>query len=501
MSEKFSKVDVFLSSYNHAAFLRESIDSILNQSYQNFTLTIVDDGSTDESQEIIRSYSDPRIRPVLLEKNTGCGYYRDVLSSMTAEYVAVAHCDDKWMPDKLEKQVGFLESHPEYAACFTLIQIIDEQGQPFQDQKHFYYDLFDQENRDRFAWLRRFFYEGNCLCHPSLLIRREAYQTYEMFSTGLASLPDFYQWVALCAHGGELYVLQERLSCFRIRNHYENTSAAKPETVIRASNELKFILNLYRTLSPQELCAIFPQAQKYIVDGKCVQDYLLGRIMLEGPGPKAYTDVGISVLHAALSDPQKRAAMEELYGYDQKCFSKEMSQLQNDVFGAFDVHNVQYAMLYVDWGQGLREEERLSAESLVMPDGSFSVSFTLPAEKQGQVIRAATYYPDYGNLRMYKIAQILMDGTPVSFVPDRSAREDSWDVFYTVAPNYHLQFEPREARCITVQGSTKLLSPEKIAEDYERLLIEKTEQTQPQVSAEPEQTSLFRRLLIKVKHK
>lgn len=287
MSEKLPKVDVFLSSYNHAAFLRESIDSILNQSYQNFILTIVDDGSTDESQEIIRSYSDPRIRPILLEKNTGCGYYRDVLSSMMAEYVAVAHCDDKWMPDKLKKQVDFLESHPEYAACFTLIQIIDERGQPFQDQKHFYYDLFDQENRDRFAWLRRFFYEGNCLCHPSLLIRRKAYQTYEMFSTGLASLPDFYQWVALCAHGGELYILQERLSCFRIRNNYENTSAAKPETVIRASNELKFILNLYRTLSPQELCAVFPQAQKYIVDGKCVQDYLLGRIMLEGPGPKA----------------------------------------------------------------------------------------------------------------------------------------------------------------------------------------------------------------------
>ena len=156
MSEKLPKVDVFLSSYNHAAFLRESIDSILNQSYQNFILTIVDDGSTDESQEIIRSYSDPRIRPILLEKNTGCGYYRDVLSSMMAEYVAVAHCDDKWMPDKLKKQVDFLESHPEYAACFTLIQIIDERGQPFQDQKHFYYDLFDQENRDRFAWLRRF---------------------------------------------------------------------------------------------------------------------------------------------------------------------------------------------------------------------------------------------------------------------------------------------------------------------------------------------------------
>ena len=71
MSEKLPKVDVFLSSYNHAAFLRESIDSILNQSYQNFILTIVDDGSTDESQEIIRSYSDPRIRPIHLEKNTG----------------------------------------------------------------------------------------------------------------------------------------------------------------------------------------------------------------------------------------------------------------------------------------------------------------------------------------------------------------------------------------------------------------------------------------------
>ena len=218
VSDRLPKVDVFLSSYNHVDFLRESIDSILQQSYRDFVLTIVDDGSTDGSQDVIRSYDDPRIKKILLEENTGCGYYQDVLSSMTAKYVAIAHCDDRWMPDKLEKQVAFLDAHPDVAACFTQVQVIDEEGKPLEDEKHVYYSMFQQENRSRFEWLRFFFDKGNCLCHPSVLIRKDAYLQYGLFTNGLSGIPDFIQWVRLCHHA-EIWIYPEMLSCFRVRKN------------------------------------------------------------------------------------------------------------------------------------------------------------------------------------------------------------------------------------------------------------------------------------------
>ena len=171
------KVSVLLSSYNHEKYVGEAIESVLGQTFSDLELIIFDDGSKDKSRDIISSYKDGRIRCFLREENRGplvC--LKEALEVAVGEYVAIHHSDDVWAPDKLAKQVAFLDSHKEYAACFTWANFIDEEGESFEvPEGYFYKDVFRQENRSGAAWLRHLFDHSNCFCHPSLVIRREMY--------------------------------------------------------------------------------------------------------------------------------------------------------------------------------------------------------------------------------------------------------------------------------------------------------------------------------------
>ena len=213
------KVSVILSSYNHEKYIAQAIQSVLNQTFTDFELLIFDDGSTDNSQEIIKSFSDDRIKLFLNEENRGPRIAgQECVKAARGKYIAVQHSDDLWTADKLEKQVAFLESHTEYAACFSQADFIDEDGNLQElDDKDFYKNVFNQPNRSRAEWLRYFFYNANCLCHPSLLINRVAYEKYNLLDFhGLWQLPDYFMWIRLCFHA-DFYIMPEKFVLFRLR--------------------------------------------------------------------------------------------------------------------------------------------------------------------------------------------------------------------------------------------------------------------------------------------
>ena len=105
------KISVILTSYNHEAYIAESIRSVLAQTFQDFELLIFDDGSQDRSQEIIREFHDNRIRLFLVSENRGANAcMQEVFPQASGEYIAIHHSDDCWRPDKLERQVELLEN-------------------------------------------------------------------------------------------------------------------------------------------------------------------------------------------------------------------------------------------------------------------------------------------------------------------------------------------------------------------------------------------------------
>jgi glycosyltransferase involved in cell wall biosynthesis len=113
--------------YNGEKHLREAVDSMLAQSFPDFELVIVNDGSTDRSVEIIEGYDDPRIR--LIENSLGKGVVgarNTGIANANGEYVAMMDCDDIACPTRLEEQVAFLDDHPDFGMIGAWSEMIDE---------------------------------------------------------------------------------------------------------------------------------------------------------------------------------------------------------------------------------------------------------------------------------------------------------------------------------------------------------------------------------------
>jgi glycosyltransferase involved in cell wall biosynthesis len=131
------KISVVMASYNHAAFVRQAVESALNQSFTDLEVVITDDGSRDGTADVIRGLTDPRIRLEVLPENRGaCLAVNGALARARGDYVAVLNSDDFFLPGKLERQAAFLEAHPEIGAVFGQPHFVDERGRPFANPSH-----------------------------------------------------------------------------------------------------------------------------------------------------------------------------------------------------------------------------------------------------------------------------------------------------------------------------------------------------------------------------
>lgn len=123
-------VSIIMPSYNTAKFIAESIDSVLAQTYTDWELLIVDDCSTDNTDEVVAAYTDPRIKYVKNEKNSGAAVSRNkALAMASGKWIAFLDSDDLWTPDKLEKQITFMQQN-NYHFSYTCYEEIDEQSNP-----------------------------------------------------------------------------------------------------------------------------------------------------------------------------------------------------------------------------------------------------------------------------------------------------------------------------------------------------------------------------------
>lgn len=123
-------VSIIMPSWNTGRFIGESIQSVLNQTYKNWELIIVDDCSTDNTDEIVTSFDDERIRYFRNDKNSGAALTRNkAMREARGEWIAFLDSDDLWMPEKLEKQLSFMKENG-YTFSFTEYEKIDEESKP-----------------------------------------------------------------------------------------------------------------------------------------------------------------------------------------------------------------------------------------------------------------------------------------------------------------------------------------------------------------------------------
>ncbi len=189
-------VSIFICVYNGERFLRETLNSVINQTYKNLEIIIVDDCSTDATEEIINSFNDTRIKTVKNDINRqypySCNYG---LSLCKGEYISHIDADDLWEPDKIEKQVEFLNNHREYAMCFTWADLIDESGNPAGDNFYALKDVYNMPNLQQHEMLRYLFDNANHLCHCAVMGRKEIFGTVGPYDVSLCYLQDFDYWL------------------------------------------------------------------------------------------------------------------------------------------------------------------------------------------------------------------------------------------------------------------------------------------------------------------
>lgn len=133
-------VSVVIPSYNHARFVGEAVASVLRQDVDGLELVVVDDGSTDESVEVLRAVADPRLR-VLTQQNQGAhAAINRGLGEAHGRLLAILNSDDRWPPGRLEAALDVFRRDPDTALVGSWIQLIDEVGRPLS-VKHGYDDL------------------------------------------------------------------------------------------------------------------------------------------------------------------------------------------------------------------------------------------------------------------------------------------------------------------------------------------------------------------------
>ncbi|MBD3879035.1 MAG: glycosyltransferase [Quinella sp. 1Q5] len=444
------KVSVILTSYNHAAYVAAAIDSVLNQTFTDFELLIVDDGSQDNSQDIIKAFDDSRIKIFLYKENRGPVLaVNEAIKSARGKYIAIHHSDDLWTPDKLEKQVAFLDANEDFAACFTWVEFIDERGAFYDlDDDDFYKRVFEQPNRTRTEWLNYFFYNTNCLCHPSAMLRREVYEKYNLLDAhGFWQLPDYLMWIRLCFHE-ELFILPERLTKFRLRRlRQENFSATTFDKMVRGELEYFFIAQEVANNFTDDkfFLQVFPEAKKFLVDGQINRRFALAKLYLEREGIAACAVqlAGLEFLKNLLNNPANAAQIKRLYGYDEKIFLRES--------GSFDVFNLakKNSMLHTEIFVIEEDDYIFAAKKIINVDASRKFYGRIEFDLE-RPIKTLRFDPDT-NFISVKINRTLINGLEQEISSDNSNEiisgfrrfwtEDPQIVFHVKNLSGHVTFE------------------------------------------------------------
>jgi glycosyltransferase involved in cell wall biosynthesis len=251
---KLPLVSVIMPSYNHAEYVEQAIESVLRQRNIDFEFLITDDGSLDRTREKIASIKDKRIKFFPYTINRGASIANnDLVQRAAGQYIALINSDDYWSnSDKLANQVEIMQQNPELGACFGKANFVDKFGKSIKKSQLSFGHVFEKENRSQALWLRYFFDHGNCLCHPTILIRKSCYNDVGLYNNRLRQLPDFDMWIRLVKKY-PIYISDHELINFRVLPG-ENASSETNENSIRTINEHYLIAeSFFNGVTPSQL--------------------------------------------------------------------------------------------------------------------------------------------------------------------------------------------------------------------------------------------------------
>ena len=247
-------VSVFIPYYNDEKFLRQSIESVLNQTYQNWELILFNHASTDNSRNIAHSYKDKRIKHIDAEENLGAGSGYNIkisLSEMRGKYLKLFCADDMLKSDCLEKLVNHLEKNPSKDICFSNMDYVDEQGISLNTT---WYDDVPMADccSDEKSTLLKFFHGYSHIAYPAALIKMDVIKNISL-DTSLIMLFDVSLWVKLLINGAKIMFCPSSTIDYRISDNQMSSKVNLNKAVKIGNLELYQILDLYYQIKDVDL--------------------------------------------------------------------------------------------------------------------------------------------------------------------------------------------------------------------------------------------------------
>ena len=217
VKEKMSnpKISVIMSVYKGEKYLSEAIESILNQTITDFEFIIVNDGSTDNSLDIIQSYDDERIKILNNEKNIGLTKsLNKALKQANGEYIARQDADDISLPNRFEEQIKYLEKHLEVALLGTIAYLIDKKGKIVGKRVV----LAKPSLKDLF--------KDNQFIHGSVMFKKEVIEKLGGYNELIRYSQDYELWLRIAKHYDVRNLTQ---LLYKLRSHDANIRLANLE--------------------------------------------------------------------------------------------------------------------------------------------------------------------------------------------------------------------------------------------------------------------------------
>jgi glycosyltransferase involved in cell wall biosynthesis len=214
-------VSVVMLCYNHEKYIREAIESVLSQSFTDIEVILVDDGSTDSSLAIARSFTDQRLR-IISKPNGGPSDASEVgVSVARAPLIALMSADDVCHTDRIKIQVSELSTH-DAGVTFCRPNLIGENSEPLPDGR---WPVFFRESFHSPEELYRIlFHKGNFICATSVMFRSALIKEWGYIHHGLIQLQDFLLWARWVPHTA-FHCSQHRYLFYRIRENEGNLSS------------------------------------------------------------------------------------------------------------------------------------------------------------------------------------------------------------------------------------------------------------------------------------
>lgn len=204
-------ISIVLPAYNCGDFLTLCLDSLLQQTFTDFELIIINDGSTDSTEKIIRTYADPRIRYIKNETNVGLiTTLNKGIGLAKGKYIARMDADDICQPERLSKQKAWLDANPKVDVVGCHIALINQAG---EDAGSWQDDL-DTPNAET---LKAKMAQVNCLAHPTVMLREEIAKAYG-YNFYQQHTEDYDLWLRLLADGKVIDKIPEKLLLYRVHD-------------------------------------------------------------------------------------------------------------------------------------------------------------------------------------------------------------------------------------------------------------------------------------------